>query len=186
MIGSGFFPFSRSTRKITNLGTWRNNFLKFHPQQRDGAFDLRTVMDLHDKSATNLRGKIYSLRGLTSSTLAKGIIVGYNKSVERVFIKFTRHLLGNNLRILSTVSTRNRTKLGLRLPSWAPDWSRPFYRGEVLDRYYRFASDRMFCAGNKSMPQVTAVEDSDTLLLGGAIARLSENSDSYQINYDGG
>lgn len=170
MTGSGFYPLSAATTNVTYLGDWRDHHLKMAAPDSEENIDLRLFMDSRDRNATNLRDKIYSLRGLiANNALAAGIIVDYNKSVERVYTDFSRHLLNTcpDLRILSVVIRRHRTTTTLELPSWVPDWSQPKCGGGILSRYYRFAPTSLFRAAGASKPRVTMVADPDRICLEG-------------------
>jgi len=170
MTGSGFYPFSAATTNVTYLGDWRERFLEMAAPDSKENIDLRFFMDSRDRNATNLRDKIYSLRGLiANNALAAGITVDYDKSVERVYTDFSKHLLNTcpDLRILSVVILRHRTTTTLELPSWVPDWSQPKYGGGILNRYYRFAPTTLFHAAGASKPRVTVAGDSDRICLEG-------------------
>jgi hypothetical protein len=169
MTSSGFYPFSIAASNVVYLGNWRGNFLEMAPADREENLGLRLFMDACDRSATNLRDKIYSLRGIANNTIATGITVDYNKSVERVYTDFTKHLLNlhHNLRVLSAVNLQHRTTSTLLLPSWVPDWSQPTHGGCILNRYYRFEPTKLFCAAGATKPRVTVAGYSDTICLEG-------------------
>jgi hypothetical protein len=170
MTSSGFYPFSAATTNVTYLGEWRDHFLEMAAPDSEENIDLRLFMDSRDRNATNLRDKIYSLRGLiANNALAAGITIDYDKSVERVYTDFSKHLLNicPDLRILSVVILRHRAMTTLELPSWVPDWSQPKYGGGILNRYYRFAPTSLFRAAGTSKPRVTMVGDSDRICLEG-------------------
>lgn len=169
MTGSGFYPFSAITSNVTYLGDWRDHFLKVAVPDSEENIDLRLFLDSRDRNATDLRDKIYSLRGLiANNALAAGITVDYDKSVVKVYTDFTKHLLNTcpDLRILSGVILRHRTTTTLELPSWVPDWSQPKYGG-ILNRYYRFGPASLFRAAGASKPRVTVMGDSDKICLEG-------------------
>jgi len=171
MTGSGFLPFSVSTiGKLTYLGDWRRYYQELDGYSREEAFDLKVLIDSRDKNATNLRDKVYALRGLLSSTIAKGIIVDYNNSVERVYTGIAKHLLTAQpgLRVLSAVVLQHRKSSALNLPSWTPDWSQRQWGGGILQKYYRFAPSKIFKAGGTGKCcRVTELEDSETICLEG-------------------
>lgn len=83
MTGSGFYPFSAAARKLIYIGIWRGYFLEMDALDREEHFNLKLFIDLRGRSATNLRDKIYSRRGIVNNALAAGITVDYDKSVER-------------------------------------------------------------------------------------------------------
>ena len=169
MTGSGFYPFSTATSNVTYLGIWRRYVLEMAAPDREENLDLRLVMDSRDRSATNLRDKIYSLRGIANSALAAGITVDYNKSVEQVYTDYAKHQLNirPDLLVLSAVIRRHRTMASLQLPSWVPDWSQPNYGGGVLNRYYRFKPTSFFRAAGATKPRVALLGYSDTICLEG-------------------
>ena len=170
LTGSGLLPLSALTTNVTYVGDWRAHFLRRAPPGVSDGIDLRFFLDSRDRNATDPRDKIYALRGLiTNDEFAEGIKVDYAKSVERVYTDFSKHLLtiSLDLRILSTVILRHRTTTTLKLPSWVPDWSQPKYGGGILQRYYRFAPDRLFRAAATSTPRVHVAEDSDTVSVEG-------------------
>lgn len=169
MTGSGFYPFSTATSKLTYLGIWRGHFHEMAAQDREDNFDVKAFIDLRDRSATDQRDKIYSLRGIANNALAAGITVDYDKSVERVYTDFAKHLLNTrpDLRVLSAVVLRHRTMSTLLLPSWVPDWSQPTNGNGILNRYYRFEPTSLFRAASGSKPQATVMGHSDTICLEG-------------------
>ena len=171
MTGSGFLPFSISSiGKLTYLGDWRRYYQELDGYNREEAFDLKVFIDSRDKSAANLRDKVYALRGLLNSTIKKGIIVDYNNSVERVYTDLAKHLLTAQpgLRVLSAVVLQHRKSSALDLPSWVPDWSKRQWGGGILQKYYRFAPSKLFKAGGTGKcRRVTELEDSETICLEG-------------------
>ncbi len=171
MTGSGFLPFSiSSVGKLTYLGDWRRYYQELDGHDREEAFDLKVFIDSRDKSASNLRDKVYALRGLLNSNIKKGIIVDYNNSVERVYTDLAKHLLTAQpgLRVLSAVVLQHRKSSTLDLPSWVPDWSQRQWGGGILQKYYRFAPSKLFKAGGTSKCcRVTELEDSETICLQG-------------------
>jgi hypothetical protein len=169
MTSSGFYPFSIAASNVVFLGNWRGDFLEMASADREETLGLRLFMDACDRSATDLRDKIYSLRGIANNAIATGITVDYDNSVEIVYTDFTKHLLNlrHNLRVLSAVNLRHRTMSTLLLPSWVPDWSQPTHGGCILNRYYRFEPTKLFCAASTTKPQVTVVGYSDTICLKG-------------------
>lgn len=171
MRGSGFSPFSMNTRRLAYLGNWKADFLAMAASNGEENLDIRLFMDARDWSASNLRDKIYSLQGISSKALAACITVDYKKTVESVYVDYTKHLLKicPILRVLSAVHLRHRTVSTLQLPSWVPDWSLPRCGDGILNRYYRFAPARMFRAAGASKPRVTVVGNSDTICLEGIL-----------------
>jgi hypothetical protein len=171
MTGSGFLPFSISTiGKLTYLGDWRRYYQELGGYNREEVFDLKVFIDSRDKSATDLRDKVYALRGLLNSIIAEGIIVDYNNSVERVYTDLARHLLTAQpgLRVLSAVVLQHRKFSALNLPSWVPDWSQRQWGGGILQKYYRFAPTKLFKAGGTGKCcRIIELEDSETICLEG-------------------
>jgi len=167
--GSGFVPFSDQVNKVTSIGHWRETFHRRRDSRaRAEDLDMRLIMtDEGTKKATDLRDKIYSLRGLASDEFAAGIVVDYRRSVEEVFTDCTRHLLRirQDLRILSRVRQRGK-KSSLRLPSWVPDWDLGD-PGGVLNRYYRFCPTKMFCASGRELSRAIVPTDGDIIRLFG-------------------
>ena len=79
MTGSGFYPFTPTTARITELGHWRVRFLQGASPERDEESDLQVLlMTPRNKECMNLRDKVYSLRGIAGKTFAGGIVVNYN------------------------------------------------------------------------------------------------------------
>jgi len=165
MTGSGFYPFSIFTQNVIHLGHWRRSFLEMDAAGREENLDLRIFMDSRDRDATNLSDKVFSLRGITNEKLAEGIAIDYDKPTERVYTEFAKNMLNVRpyLRILSSVGLQHRTTSSLRLPSWVPDWSQPIHLGCILNRYYRFDPQKLFCAAGTTTPRVTISESSDTI-----------------------
>jgi hypothetical protein len=122
-------------------------------------------MDSRDRDATNFRDKVFSLRGITNEKLAEGITIDYDKSPERVYTDFAKNMLNVRpyLRILSSVSLQYRTTSSLHLPLWVPDWSQQIHLGCILNRYYRFDPQKLFCAAGTTTPRVTISESSGTI-----------------------
>ena len=137
--------------------------------ERDEAFDLKVFIDSRDKSATDLRDKVYVVRGLANTAIAEGIIVDYSNSVERVYTDLAKHLLKiqPGLRVLSAVVLQHRKHSTLHLPPWVPDWSQRQWGGGILQKYYRFLPSKLFKAGGISKCRVVEVEDSKTICLEG-------------------
>ncbi|CAN8105507.1 unnamed protein product [Discula destructiva] len=163
--GSGFIAFSEQTNKVTSIGIWRD---KFHVSRdssvRAEDLDMRLIMmDEGAKKATNLRDKIYSLRGIASDDFARGIAVDYRDTIEKVYTDCTKHLLRmrKDLRILSRVRQRGKDP-SLQLPSWVPDWNLAD-PGGVLNRYYRFELDKRFCASGKDSHRIVVPMHGDTI-----------------------
>jgi Heterokaryon incompatibility protein (HET) len=173
MTGSGFFPFSTSgIGKLTYLGDWRKAFQEIDTRQREDAFDMNVFVDFRNKQATDLRDKVYALRGLANNIIRKGIVVDYHHSIKRVYTDFAKHLLmaQPGLRVLSAVVLRHRWTSLLRLPSWVPDWSQPQLGGGILQKYYRFMPSAFFKAGGTGQPRrVSEMEDPDTVCLEGIV-----------------
>ncbi|KAI0102967.1 heterokaryon incompatibility protein-domain-containing protein [Nemania sp. FL0031] len=182
--GSGFYHFNHEVGKITKIGMWR---AKFHELQqsasRDEALDLHIlIMDASDNGATNLRDKVYALRGIASKAYANGIIVNYQDPVEKVYIDCAKHLLQmrNDLRVLSLVRRHHRHTTSLHLPSWVPDWSQSMDSGGVLQRYYRFLPERMFRACHGTSSQVVLSNDGVSITVTGV--RLGRVTTVFPIN----
>lgn len=165
MTASQFYPFSTATSNVSYLGEWRATFIAVDAPDREENLGLRLFMDSRDRSSTDLRDKIYSLRGIANDALATGIIVDYDKSIERVYTDHAKHLLKirHDLTILSAVILRHRANSTLLLPSWVPDWSQPKYGGGILNRYYRFKPSCLFRAGGGSKSRVTLTEENDSI-----------------------
>jgi hypothetical protein len=165
MTGSGFYPFSIFTQNVIHLGHWTRSFLEMDAAGREENLDLRLFMDSRDRDATNLRDKVFSLQGITNEKLAEGITIDYDKSTERVYTEFAKNMINVRpyLRILSSVSLQHRTTTSLRLPSWVPDWSQQIHLGCILNRYYRFDPQKLFCAAGTTTPRLTISESSDTI-----------------------
>lgn len=88
-----FFSYSAHIGKLTYLGMWRSYFFEMEGRQREEASDLKVFADSRDKSATNLRDKVYALRGIASKAIAEGIIIDYQRSVEKIYSDLASHLL---------------------------------------------------------------------------------------------
>ena len=181
MTASQFYPFSSATSNVSYLGEWRATFLAVDAPDREENLGLRLFMDSRDRSATDLRDKIYSLRGIANDALAAGIIVDYDNSIERVYTDHAKHLLKvrHDLTILSAVILRHRKTSTLLLPSWVPDWSQPKYGGGILNRYYRFKPTCLFRASGESRSRVALTEQSDAISVEGK--RLDTVKFAFQI-----
>jgi hypothetical protein len=173
ITGSGFFPHSPVTAAVTDLGLWREDYLREGSQERDEWLDLHfLLMYTRNKSCMNPRDSVYSIRGLASNSLSKGIVVDYDQPTEKVFIECAKNSLRtkpNGLRILSTVELRHRHTSSFRLPSWVPDWSQPNCDTGVLQRYSRFSPDKYFRAASNTKPHIVIREDSNKIMLGGKL-----------------
>lgn len=170
--GSGYFPFSRYTAQISNIGIWRECFLAKDSSERDEALDIRILlMDSRDKKCGNILDKVYSLRGIGSTSFASGIKVDYGKDTASVYIDCAKHLLRTrpDLRVLSSVQPKHhtRTSEAMQLPSWVPDWSQEKCPAGVFQRYYRFSPKGFFRAAGNTKPVVTVSDDSDIAHLAG-------------------
>jgi hypothetical protein len=106
---------------------------------------------------------------LRAKAIAEGIIIDNQMSVESIYTDFAKHRLKvqPELRVLSAVLLRHRKCSDLRLPSWVADWSQRCYGCGILQRYYRFVSERLFKAGGSGKPQVD-VEDLNVICLEGS------------------
>ncbi|RDW58773.1 hypothetical protein BP6252_13249 [Coleophoma cylindrospora] len=171
ITGSGFYPFSAQVQTAISIGVWRENFFQTASLRRDESLDLRVLIkDTSEKGATNLRDKVYALRGIMSDRLAQGMTVNYEYSVERVYIDWAKSLLRlrSDLRILSMIRQRERGKYVTLMPSWVPDWSQAMDCGGVLNRYYRFLPEKLFRANGVTQPRVVINAD-NTIALSGVI-----------------
>lgn len=173
MTGSGFFPFSAVTTNLTYIGNWRTAYQENRALDFDSNdnLDLRLFLDCRDRSATDARDKIYSLRGIANRALAAGIKVDYDASVERVYTDFSKHVLEirPDLLILSAVIGRHRSSSTYALPSYVPDWSLPKYGGGVLQRYFRFKPEHLFHAAGDTTPRIRMEKHSDTIGVEGVV-----------------
>jgi hypothetical protein len=174
MTGSGFYPFSVFAQNVIHLGHWRRSFLEMDEEGREENLDLRIFMDSRDREATRLSDKIFSLRGITHEKLAEGTVVDYSKSTERVYTDFAKkkiYIYMPNVRpyvrILSSVSLQHRLMSSLCLPSWVPDWSQQIHLGCIINRYYRFGSQKLFYAAGTTIPHLTVSDFSDTVCMEG-------------------
>jgi hypothetical protein len=171
ITGSGFSPYSPATATVTDLGLWREEYLKSDSRERDEWLDLHfLLMYTRNKSCTNPRDSVYSIRGLASDSFSKGIVVDYDQPLERVYIECAKNSLRmrpNDLRVLSTVELRHRHTTSLELPSWVPDWSQRNCDTGVLQRYSRFSPDKYFRAAANTKPQISIWECSDKISLNG-------------------
>ncbi|KAL9613338.1 MAG: hypothetical protein Q9167_002099 [Letrouitia subvulpina] len=169
MTGSQFYPFSVATSNVTYMGNWRASYAGMSAQKKEESLDVRLFLDSRDRSATDARDKIYSLRGITNSDLAAGIAVNYANSVESVYTEFSKHalIICPDLQILSAVFHRHRKVSRFKLPSYVPDWSLPKYAGGILQRYYRFQPSYLFRAAGITTPRVQIDKHSDAIDLEG-------------------
>ena len=168
--GSNFFAVSPQVFEAINIGIWREKHHDHSNPGRDEDIDLRILIkDGSSKEATNLRDKVYALRGIASDSFAKGIIVNYADAVERVYIDCTKHILRSrrDLKVLSLIRQRGRGLCVPGLPSWVPDWSHPIDPSGVLNRYYRFEPGRMFRANGTTLPNVVVPEQGDIISASG-------------------
>lgn len=174
-VGSGFlkFPISHPLiARVIKMADWR---WAFHQKcedarERDAALDLKVIiMDGGDKNATDMRDKVFALRGIASATFSDGIIVRYEKPVEEIYIDCAKFLLRTRteLRLLSLVRQGQKKKSGLSLPSWVPDWSQGMDGGGVLQRYFRFKAEKYFRAALATAPKLRLPADSNTVILSG-------------------
>ncbi|KAH8587428.1 heterokaryon incompatibility protein-domain-containing protein [Bisporella sp. PMI_857] len=169
MTGSGFYAFSGAAANLTYVSHWRDAYHELGDSSDSEELDLRLFLDTRDRSATNARDKIYSLRGIARERISKGINVDYGASVEQVFTDFSKLILRvrPDLQILSAVMLRHRDGSELQLPSYVPDWTRPKYGGGFLQRYYRFKPTHLFRAGGETKPRVTSNPESNSISLEG-------------------
>lgn len=170
MTGSGFYRFSAATANLSYIGGWRVSFHEMSPSDREQDLDLRLFLDSRDRTATDPRDKIYSLRGIANKALGTRIKVNYDDSIEKVYTEFSKTVLSlrPDLQILSAVNLRHKTDSDLKLPSYVPDWSLPKYGGGFLQRYYRFKPTHLFRAAGPSKPRVTTTKDSNAISLEGS------------------
>src|SRR5436190_9247176 len=82
-------------------------------------------------NATDARDRIFALFGVLSAVKVKLDEPDYRDSTGKVFFKFTRRLIQwhGSLDILIEASKPARTDT----PSWVPDWSRRYIRGDVYE-----------------------------------------------------
>ncbi|KAI1078369.1 heterokaryon incompatibility protein-domain-containing protein [Whalleya microplaca] len=168
--GSGYYPFSSQVYDITTIGKWRK---KFHQQNdlilRDEALDLNiTIMSAGEKGATDLRDKVYAIRGIASNGFAKGITVDYQCPTERVYIDCAKHLLRmrQDLRVLSLVRQCHKKEFVDPLPTWVPNWNRGI-SGGVFNRYYRFLPEKLFRAAHTTRSKVLVSSETDDITVSG-------------------
>lgn len=162
VTGSGLYPFSQETANLTYVKHWRDAFHNNVPGPGgEEELDLRLFLDTRDRSATDPRDKIYSLRGIARERIAAGIRVDYGLPVRQVYTDFSRHILKvrPDLQVLSSVMLRHNATSVLGLPSYVPDWTQPKYGGGFLQRYYRFKPTHLFRAAAGTAPEVTVAED---------------------------
>jgi hypothetical protein len=169
MTGSGFYRFTAATANLSYIGNWRASFHETNAPHRGEDLDLRLFLDSRDRTATDPRDKIYSLRGIANKALATRIKVDYNDPVKTVYTDFSRTVLAirPDLQILSAVILRHKSTSNIELPSYVPDWSLPKYGGGFLQRYYRFKPTHLFRAAGPSTPRVTLIPDSNAISLEG-------------------
>jgi len=155
MTGSGYYPFSPETANLIYVEHWRNAYHGLESAE-DEELDLRLFLDTRDRSATDPKDKIYSLRGITKKRITDGIRVNYDDPVRKVYTDFTKLMLKirPDLQILSAVMAKHRAHSVHELPSYVPDWGQPKYGGGFLQRYYRFKPTHLFRASGETKPVV--------------------------------
>jgi hypothetical protein len=123
MTGSGFYRFTASTANLSYIGNWRVSFHETNAPHRGEDLDLRLFLDSQDRTATDPRDKIYSLRGIANKGLATRIKVDYNDPVKTVYTDFSRTVLAirPDLQILSAVILRHKSTSNIELPSYVPN-----------------------------------------------------------------
>lgn len=174
-VNSELLPFMVSNPmigRIIKMDQWRRTFhQRGDPQRTNAELDLKIIiMDGADRDATDLRDKLFAIRGIASAAFAKSITVDYGKSVEDVYTDCAKHLLRTrpDLRVLSLVRQGQKRKSGLiKLPSWVPDWSQGMDSGGVLQRYFRFKPGRYFNAAPGTVPCIQVQGDSNRIVVRG-------------------
>jgi len=154
ITGSGYYPFSPETVNLIYVSHWREAYHSRGSGSGDEELDLRLFLDTRDRSATDPRDKIYSLRGIAKQRIKAGIEVNYKDSTRKVYTDFTRLILRirPDLQILSAVMIRHAGRSVHGLPSYVPDWTQPKYGGGFLQRYYRFKPTHLFRASGGTTP----------------------------------
>ncbi|KAH6884255.1 heterokaryon incompatibility protein-domain-containing protein [Thelonectria olida] len=161
ITGSDFYPFSQETANLSYVWRWRDAYHGRNTSGGDEELDLRLFLDTRDKSATDPRDKIYSLRGIAKERIRASIHVDYDDSIRNVYTNFSKHILKirPDLQILSAVMVRHADSSIYELPSYVPDWTQPKYGGGILQRYYRFKPTHLFRASGKTKPHVVVADD---------------------------
>jgi hypothetical protein len=143
---------------------WLSKHFNGHPADRvDGLTVLEALGETKVFRSTQPVDKIYGLLSLFPEAL-EDVQVNYSDSVEEVFTQFTIKLLTNRkkLDILNHCTPPTEPKL-LKLPSWVPDWSQPFYTEPFTLR--GLASQ----AAGDTQPKFTIDPDSKTLRIYGKL-----------------
>ncbi|KAK4233654.1 HET-domain-containing protein [Achaetomium macrosporum] len=161
ITGSGFYPFSPETANISYVRRWRQAYHARGLSPDGEELDLRLFLDTRDRTATDPRDKIYSLRGITRERIAAGIQIDYDDPIRKVYTDFSKHLLRTrpDLQILSAVIIRHAASSSYDLPSYVPDWMQPKYGGGILQRYYRFKPTHLFRASGDTKPRITIADN---------------------------
>ena len=114
------------------------------------------LCEFRSLDATDPRDKVYALLAVTliDETLPKP---DYSLTVRQVYTSVARNLLGadgyHDLRCLSYVQKTNKIH---ELPSWVPDWSRPFSRRLIAESENKFQA-----TGNPQAPVISCPDSID-------------------------
>ena len=117
----------------------------------------RLLCDFRSLEATDPRDKVYALLALAliDEILPKP---DYSLTVRQVYTSVARNLLGadgsHNLRCLSYVQKTNES---YELPSWVPDWTKPFAMHPIAD-----SNDEFQATGNLQAPVISCPDPVDT------------------------
>lgn len=84
------------------------------------AFSLGNVL-----KCTDPRDRVYGLLGFASDASAHHISLDYSKTCLQVYLDTAVALIKKDISIMTLHNTCSEDRL-VGLPSWAPDWSRPF------------------------------------------------------------
>ena len=122
-----------------------------------------------DFKSTDPRDKLFGLLGLATDAQATELDPDYSQSVQEVYGKVTRFLIGRDKSLAVLCDARNPKRL-VGLPSWTPDWSIP----HTVQRPLGSRLQGKYMAAQTTKAKTRFSEDHGTLFVRGvAVDRIS-------------
>lgn len=175
MTGSKYFPFSPVVASISYIGHWQDDYRVRTDTEFSTYRALWLIIDSRNRKATDPRDKLYSLRGIVNSELAKAIEVDYSKSPAEVYTRFTNTMLSKlgDLQLFSAVELGHRSNATIKLPSYVPDYSQQRNGSGFFQRFYRFKPECFFRASG-TMKATVKVTESGVRVKGFEVDRVQQ------------
>ncbi|TVY42358.1 Heterokaryon incompatibility protein 6,OR allele [Lachnellula occidentalis] len=127
---------------------------------------LELLLSHKSKKSTDPKDKVYALIGICSSRDTFGAM-DYSSSMRDVYTHTARHIISTSGK-LDVICVKQRDVKPFNLPSWAPDWTRPFTNSGalVVGLHHR---EPEFAAAGDSLAQFEFINDGYVLKAAGFV-----------------